>query len=216
MTFHVHNRNFRKGFVHIRLCAELSVHWMTVVSECIVNNGSDRIQWFHFIKSSRKCIRFDSERYNLAINEWKVQYWIWVSSNSLVIFEILEFFWASISFIDRFRLIFHLLCISFLANTFTVASLQQAHWLPRYTSTTTMNRTEESDWVKCPYNATHLVPYQRMPYHLIKCKANYKGPPLDTCPFNATHLVAKGTLSEHFETCVAYYHANRERFERQT
>lgn len=77
-----------------------------------------------------------------------------------------------------------------------------------------MNRAAEDEWVKCPYNEAHVLPYQRMPYHLVKCKPKYNGPPLDTCPFNATHLVPKGTLEEHFKTCVAFYHANRERFER--
>lgn len=71
----------------------------------------------------------------------------------------------------------------------------------------------EDDWQKCPYNEAHIVPYQRMPYHLIKCKPKYNGPPLDTCPFNAIHLVPKGTLQEHFKTCSAYFHANRERIE---
>lgn len=77
-----------------------------------------------------------------------------------------------------------------------------------------MNRSDEKDWVTCPYNEQHVVPYSRMPYHLMKCKTKYTGPPLDTCPFNATHLVPSGTLEQHFKTCVAFYHANRERFER--
>lgn len=68
---------------------------------------------------------------------------------------------------------------------------------------------QEDDAVQCPYNPEHVVRYARMPYHLIKCKKNYQGPPLDTCPFNATHLVAKGTLQEHFKTCIAHYHAVR-------
>lgn len=72
----------------------------------------------------------------------------------------------------------------------------------------------ESEWVICPYFPAHTVPYKRMPYHLIKCRQQYNGPPLDTCPFNATHLVPKGTLSEHFKSCVAFYHATREDVER--
>lgn len=77
-----------------------------------------------------------------------------------------------------------------------------------------MENVNEDEWVKCPYNQQHVVPYQRMPYHLLKCKAKYTGPPLDTCPFNATHLVPKGTLNEHFKECIAYFHANRDRIER--
>lgn len=77
-----------------------------------------------------------------------------------------------------------------------------------------MNRIGEEGWVRCPYNDQHLVPYQRMPYHLVKCQQNYKGPPLEVCPYNATHRVPQGTLGEHFRTCAAYFHANRERFER--
>lgn len=67
----------------------------------------------------------------------------------------------------------------------------------------------EDDAVLCPYDPQHVVPYARMPYHLMKCKKNYRGPELDTCPFNATHLVKKGTLDEHYKTCIAYYHASR-------
>lgn len=65
----------------------------------------------------------------------------------------------------------------------------------------------EDDSVQCPYFPDHIVPYSRMPYHLIKCKVHYKGPPLDTCKYNATHLVPKGTLDEHYKTCIAVFHA---------
>lgn len=71
------------------------------------------------------------------------------------------------------------------------------------------------DIVSCPYNPAHLVPYTRMPYHLLKCRRNYNGPPLDTCPYNATHLVPKGTLKEHYTKCNAYFHATRDRMERK-
>lgn len=73
----------------------------------------------------------------------------------------------------------------------------------------------EEETVSCPYNPEHLVQYTRMPYHLMKCKVNYKGPPLDTCPYNATHLVKKGTLPEHFKECIAHFHATRTQDERR-
>lgn len=38
---------------------------------------------------------------------------------------------------------------------------------------------------------------------------------MDTCPYNATHLVRQGTLLEHYRTCTAYFHATRDRVERE-
>lgn len=72
----------------------------------------------------------------------------------------------------------------------------------------------EEGWVNCPYDRQHLVPYQRMPYHLAKCRRNYRGPPLEQCLYNATHLVSPGTLEQHYESCPAYYQATREQYER--
>lgn len=116
--------------------------------------------------------------------------------------------------IHNFKGKINLECIFLLSPMIFSSNNVFFYWQPSI-RTPTMNRTEEDGWVKCPYNALHQVPYQRMPYHLMKCKEKYTGPPLDTCPFNATHLVPQGTLKEHYKTCAAYFHANRERFERR-
>lgn len=71
------------------------------------------------------------------------------------------------------------------------------------------------DDIQCPYNALHRLAGHRMPYHMIKCKKNYRGPPLDTCPFNAMHMVPQGTLQEHFLKCDDYFNANRERLSKK-
>lgn len=76
-------------------------------------------------------------------------------------------------------------------------------------------KMDDNKWVSCPYNEEHRVLELRLPYHMIRCKKNYKGPPLETCPFNATHLVPQGTLQEHYTECISYFHAMRERMEIQ-
>lgn len=70
--------------------------------------------------------------------------------------------------------------------------------------------------VPCPYFPEHKVRYGRMPYHMIKCREKYTGPPLDACPYNATHLVPKGALLDHYRVCQAYYYATRARMETKT
>lgn len=71
------------------------------------------------------------------------------------------------------------------------------------------------NWVSCPYNQQHRVLEIRLPSHLVKCRKNYNGSPLETCPFNVTHLVPQGTLQEHFHQCQSYLHAMKERLESQ-
>lgn len=97
---------------------------------------------------------------------------------------------------------------------FCVCMFQQQLSNKQIPTATKMSST--TDIVVCPYNPSHLVPYTRMPYHLMKCRRNYNGPPLDTCMYNATHLVAQGTLPQHYQNCPAFYNATRDRVERET
>lgn len=88
----------------------------------------------------------------------------------------------------------------------------------------------DDDWMICPFNSAHVVLRKRLAYHIIKCRSNYKGPPLEICPYNATHYVPKGksptnefgrilrlllllpgTLPKHFEDCLSFFHAVKEK-----
>ncbi|KAH8260350.1 hypothetical protein KR026_009943 [Drosophila bipectinata] len=54
----------------------------------------------------------------------------------------------------------------------------------------------------CPYNPDHRIMLFRMPGHIVKCKKNYRGPPLQICKYNATHRVLD--MEEHLKECTYY------------
>lgn len=58
--------------------------------------------------------------------------------------------------------------------------------------------------MKCPFNAQHRIIRHRMPIHIVKCKKNYIGPPLDACPYNAMHLLPKDKMKSHLADCPDY------------
>lgn len=59
--------------------------------------------------------------------------------------------------------------------------------------------------VQCPFNKEHLVIRHRMPYHIVKCKKNYKGPPLETCAYNAMHMLPIEQMPKHLDECKEYH-----------
>lgn len=69
--------------------------------------------------------------------------------------------------------------------------------------------------ITCPYNSSHRIVRHRMPYHIIKCVKNYKGPPLDRCPFNAMHRVLPEKMKDHIKDCPNYHIVMREKYERE-
>lgn len=73
----------------------------------------------------------------------------------------------------------------------------------------------DPEYVTCPYNPQHRLVRHRMPYHIVKCKKNYFGPPLDVCPFNAMHMVPSTDIMEHMQNCPDYHTTMREIYENQ-
>lgn len=69
--------------------------------------------------------------------------------------------------------------------------------------------------IECPYNSQHRIIRHRMPYHIVKCKKNYIGIPLETCPFNAMHLYKKENKLIHLETCPDYHTSMAESYIRE-
>lgn len=61
----------------------------------------------------------------------------------------------------------------------------------------------------CPFNGAHRIILYRMPAHIIKCRKNYTGPPLEQCSYNATHFVPVGTMAEHLQECRDCYRFNQ-------
>ena len=72
----------------------------------------------------------------------------------------------------------------------------------------------EEEFILCPYNNSHRIIRFRMPGHMMKCRKNYRGPPLDQCMYNATHLVPMGTMEAHLEGCRDYFQFHTSEFER--
>ncbi|XP_054743314.1 gametocyte-specific factor 1 [Anastrepha obliqua] len=72
----------------------------------------------------------------------------------------------------------------------------------------------EEEFILCPYNKSHQIIRYRMPGHMMKCRKNYRGPPLDQCMYNATHLVPMGTMDEHLESCRDYHQFHNTVFEK--
>lgn len=65
-----------------------------------------------------------------------------------------------------------------------------------------MNKEE---YAICPYNASHTIIRNRMPYHIVKCRQNYRGPPLSICPFNAMHIMPSTDIDNHVNNCPDYH-----------
>lgn len=71
----------------------------------------------------------------------------------------------------------------------------------------------DADILTCPYNRQHRVASHRMPYHIVKCKRSYVGPPLEMCPFNAMHLVPSAEMAEHRANCPNFHAVMRETYD---
>lgn len=59
------------------------------------------------------------------------------------------------------------------------------------------------DYATCPYDTTHRILWQRMPFHLIKCRKQHLLSPLQTCPFDTKHLVPQQEMPFHLSMCEA-------------
>lgn len=64
----------------------------------------------------------------------------------------------------------------------------------------------------CPFNNTHRIVLYRMPAHIVKCRKNYRGPPLEQCIYNATHYVPEGTMQDHLQQCRDCYRFNQAKY----
>lgn len=60
---------------------------------------------------------------------------------------------------------------------------------------------EPDVYVTCPYFPEHKLRRSRLPYHLMKCSKNPKGPVLFACPFNFLHRVPNEDRLNHVFTC---------------
>jgi len=56
-------------------------------------------------------------------------------------------------------------------------------------------------FVTCPYNERHQVRFDRMQYHLVKCRRNYPDADFAICPYNASHHVPRINLESHLQKC---------------
>lgn len=70
----------------------------------------------------------------------------------------------------------------------------------------------DEDFSICPFNKSHRIIQYRMPAHIIKCRRNYCGPPLEQCIYNATHFVPVGTMTEHLQSCKDCFHFNQSKY----
>jgi hypothetical protein len=57
------------------------------------------------------------------------------------------------------------------------------------------------DFVRCPYNMNHNVRFDRIQYHLMKCKKNYPDADFTICPFNASHHIPRINMDSHIKNC---------------
>lgn len=64
-----------------------------------------------------------------------------------------------------------------------------------------MNVRDPESLVQCPYEKVHMIRLKRMPYHLQKCRRNYKGQEFKVCPFNARHEVPEPEYQHHLINC---------------
>ncbi|KAI8118576.1 hypothetical protein FF38_03936 [Lucilia cuprina] len=64
----------------------------------------------------------------------------------------------------------------------------------------------------CPFNTSHRIVLYRMPAHIVKCRKNYSGPPLEQCIYNATHYVPMGTMQSHLQQCRDCYRFNQTKY----
>lgn len=64
--------------------------------------------------------------------------------------------------------------------------------------------TDEDDMAVCPFNGDHKLLRHRMPYHIVRCRRNYRGPALVACAFNAMHLMPAAQMADHLAECDDY------------
>jgi len=59
-----------------------------------------------------------------------------------------------------------------------------------------------NEWVKCPYNHSHVMPQSTLQWHLVRCSDKRKNADnFSTCPYNATHILIKSELTKHVMNC---------------
>lgn len=59
----------------------------------------------------------------------------------------------------------------------------------------------QCDFVRCPFEESHVIRRYKLPYHLHKCKKNHPGMNMATCSYNFSHLVPKVNIVQHLESC---------------
>ncbi|XP_073826642.1 uncharacterized protein isoform X2 [Musca autumnalis] len=72
--------------------------------------------------------------------------------------------------------------------------------------------SDEHEFGICPFNSGHRIVMYRMPAHVLKCRKNYRGPPMEICEYNATHFVPLGTMKEHLQECRAFHRFNEDTY----
>jgi len=55
--------------------------------------------------------------------------------------------------------------------------------------------------VRCPFDDTHLVRHSRYPYHVSKCRRQYRDEDVAVCPFNAKHVMMLNEFPFHKAKC---------------
>lgn len=63
---------------------------------------------------------------------------------------------------------------------------------------------QQDDMAVCPFNGDHKLVRHRMPYHIVRCRRNYRGPALVACAFNAMHLMPAAQMADHLAECDDY------------
>ncbi|XP_030378813.1 uncharacterized protein LOC115627310 [Scaptodrosophila lebanonensis] len=64
-----------------------------------------------------------------------------------------------------------------------------------------VKRTENDDYITCPYDKTHLLRPNRIAIHLIRCAPNHPTAKMVICPFNSSHVLSVSKMVEHVSTC---------------
>jgi hypothetical protein len=64
-----------------------------------------------------------------------------------------------------------------------------------------MSSKDPESLVQCPYDKIHRIRLKRLPYHLQKCRRNYKGERFLVCPFNARHELPRLEYEHHLVHC---------------
>lgn len=69
---------------------------------------------------------------------------------------------------------------------------------------TNVVQSDVDDMAVCPFDSAHKLERHRMPYHVVRCRRNYRGPALVACAFNAMHLIPAEQMAVHLAECVDY------------